>query len=258
MLERHKKKGFEGFKHFVRFLETVSTQRRKDIIESAILEDPVYMVWVIKNMISVDYLLSMDSKEVEAYFNNCPNLLEVMAKAMLEHPLKNKIMDEFLPGQKKKEFIELSEIFKEVPKPAQLSAQYFLLERVRVLQESGSIHEYNWKLPPHHVACEEINPIRNGLFKREYDNGQLALEGKIELTKRIGRWKHYYINGQLMAEGAYRKGQKTGEWTFFYANGKIKSRGDFFEDRKNDNWIEVDPDGNENTVKYQMGKVIES
>lgn len=256
MLSRHKKKGFEGFKYFACFLETLSLRKRKDIIESAILEDPVYMTWIFKNMITLDYLLHFDSKEVETFFSNAPNLLEVLAKAVLTHPLKDKILAEFLPTQMKKEIEEIFEIFKNIPTGAQQSSQYFLVSRIRKLQDEGAIREFSWKLPPRSIATESTHHIRSGDFILKYESGKIALEGQLDHTLRSGAWQHYYSNGQLMAEGEYQRGEKKGEWIFHYANGVIKSQGTFVEDRKSGEWKEWDTKGNEKIVTYSKGKVV--
>ncbi len=255
MLSRHKKKGYDGFKYFVGFLETLSSEKRREIVEDAILEDPVYMIWILKNMINMNYLSSMDSKSIESFFTNCPNVLEAIAKSIISHPLKDTIITHFVPASLKKELLDLMEIFKNIPKGSQDAAQFFILERVRSLQSKGIIEEFNWKLPGPDIAFEPHNKIQNGQFELRYENGTIALSGQITLTKREGAWLHNYSNGQLMAEGGYKKGLRDGVWTFYTTDGTLKSKGKFQEDRKNGIWQEKNYQGNMIEVSYNKGKV---
>ncbi len=52
ILSKHKKNNSEGFKNFVVHLEAMHIQTRKNIIQTSLLEDPVYMHWILKNIVT--------------------------------------------------------------------------------------------------------------------------------------------------------------------------------------------------------------
>ena len=65
MLERIKKKQLDGFREFVVSLETTSMQSRGQIFTSGVLEDPLYMSWVMKNIRTYEDFLKLPADEIE-------------------------------------------------------------------------------------------------------------------------------------------------------------------------------------------------
>ena len=93
MLKRHKKNGYEGFNYFVNFLESLGTNKQRNFIETASLEDPVYMSWIKKNMMNLDFLFELTTDDLIILKNNTAYFFEQIFHAFefrKEHE-KNKI-----------------------------------------------------------------------------------------------------------------------------------------------------------------------
>ncbi|MCX6280720.1 MAG: hypothetical protein NTU51_02020 [Bacteroidetes bacterium] len=54
----------------------------------------------------------------------------------------------------------------------------------------------------------------------EYNNGKVAMQGRIDKGLREGLWVHYYPNGQKKMEGNFKEGVKDGTWTYWRDNGQ--------------------------------------
>jgi hypothetical protein len=50
MLDRIKKKQADGFKEFVSSMETTGSPMRGQILTAGLMEDPIYMTYVMKNL----------------------------------------------------------------------------------------------------------------------------------------------------------------------------------------------------------------
>ena len=76
VLGRHKKKGYEGFAYFVKFIECLAPAKQKDFLENGMLEDPIYIGWVMKNMMKIDFLFELSSDDIEKVKDGLPNFYE--------------------------------------------------------------------------------------------------------------------------------------------------------------------------------------
>ena len=65
ILSKHQRKGEDGFIDYVAFLESLAPQKAKEIISVGVLEDPVYIKWIMANMITFDYVASMGDDDIE-------------------------------------------------------------------------------------------------------------------------------------------------------------------------------------------------
>ena len=81
-----------------------------------------------------------------------------------------------------------------------------------------------------------------GNVKKLYDNGQVAIEGKVVNGLREGEWKWYYPDGKLKRTSIYKKGKKNGKTIYFYPNGKKRAE-IYFVDDKNIRQISWDKNG---------------
>ena len=255
ILTRHKKKGEEGFKKFVFHLEQTSETKLRDITQIALLEDPVYMKWVISNIIDFKYIMTLTDDEFTKIFNELPNGLQIFVFAFMKSPLEKKFMDDKLDMKIKRQIQDEMEYLKEITPAQQYSSRLTLLTTMRKLQESYSITPFKWKLPPSNIIKgDHIKVPTRGLFSLEYEDGTMALKGEYESKLRNGIWEHFYPNAQLMAKGAYTHGEKTGDWIFYYTNGETKSKGLYVENLKSGQWEEFSRQGEMTPVLYERGK----
>lgn len=67
---------------------------------------------------------------------------------------------------------------------------------------------------------QEGEPLRHGMAKGWYQNGQLQSEGQYEYNKRIGHFRFWHSNGQISAEGTFRGDQYAGVWVWWHENGQ--------------------------------------
>ena len=65
VLTKHKKKGEEGFKLFVQSLETTGPTKLKTIVEVSLLEDPLYMKWIMPNMMTWEYIMKYEEDHIQ-------------------------------------------------------------------------------------------------------------------------------------------------------------------------------------------------
>lgn len=65
--------------------------------------------------------------------------------------------------------------------------------------------------------------LENGVQKKWYDNGQLAIELHVENGSFNGAWKEWYTNGQIGVDGLKKKGKFFGEKKEYYVDGTLKS-----------------------------------
>ena len=253
MLDRIKKRQWDGLKDFVESIEVTGASQRQMILMNGILEDPLFMRWVTKNVRTFNDFLQLSSDEVDTVVRANEAMLGVIAKAL---PLKN--VDEiqnFAPifprvfGKLKDEVTYL----KDVSSAERESAQYFVLRTVRKLQKEEHIAGFQWHLPPQDVFFEKTS-VKEGNISITFEDGTVAAEGEVLKSKRIGIWRHYYDNGRLLAEGNYQEGIKTGPWTFYFGSGEKRSEGRYLNDLKHGPWKEWDREGNVKTSEWAEGK----
>ena len=256
ILTKHKKKGLEGFQKYVEFLETTPPNKARDIIAVALLEDPVYMKWVMENMISFEYILNLDTDELEKIYSILPSPAPTFVYALYKFSDENKIIEKLIHKTRAR-YNEEKSLTKDVQQAQQVTSRITILQNIRFMQKRKEITPYDWKIPDNKVLNGDNAIItEENKYLLNFENNSPALRGIMEKKLRAGLWKHYYPNGSLMAEGIYVDGEKEGPWKFYYKDGKIRSNGDFFENLKSGNWKEFDRNGNDQIVVYKRGKVF--
>lgn len=250
MLERIKKKQLEGFREFVMNLETTSLQSRGQIFTSGVLEDPMYMSWVMKNIRTFDDFMKLPSDEIEKVLASQENILNVFVRALDDGQASGSILEGIIPKLMSKIRDEL-EYAKDVSPDAKISARSHIMKVARKLQSTEEIMGFRWQLPPMEVFYAKT--YRDGLTEICFDSGVMAAKGMMEKNKRLGPWVHYYDNGRMLAQGDYLEGLKEGNWIFYYSNGKERAKGKYFADQRHGLWKEWDREGVIAEVEYKDG-----
>lgn len=80
---------------------------------------------------------------------------------------------------------------------------------------------------------------KNGLYRRNSDDGKLQREGQYINEKENGEW---YVS--RLGKGQYIDGKKEGEWIETYPNGQILSIFSFINDKMEGSFIKYDSLGN--------------
>lgn len=251
MLERIKKKQLDGFREFVMNLETTSLASRGQIFTSGVLEDPMYMSWVMKNIRTFDDFMKLPGDEIEKVLTSQENILNVFVRALEgERESISPVLEGTIPklySRIKDEW----EYVKDVSPDMRISARSHIMKVARKLQMSESIHGFRWQLPPMDVFYPRT--FKDGLTEICFDSGVMAAKGMMEKNHRVGPWVHYYDNGRILAQGDYLHGLKEGDWTFFYSSGKLRAKGRYFADLRNGLWQEWDREGVPSEVEYKEG-----
>lgn len=251
ILNRLKRNEYEGFKDFICSLETTTELKRKDILMSAMLEDPIFTTWVVKNLKTIDHFLNLSTDQIEAVLKIIPNSPLILARAFYKNEKMQSMKDQIVPRYLQTDYKEFSSMIKELRKAEQEGAQFTILRYTRELQRKEEITGFMWNLPPIELMKEDKMQNYTGDFEVKFESGQLAAKGQIVKNFRVGDWNHFYENGQLMAKGNYDQGNKHGEWNFWYSNGKLRSNGYFKNDFKYGAWKEYDRNGIENIVEHK-------
>ncbi len=254
ILTKHKKNGHEGFIKFVNFLEIAPEQKAKDILSMALLEDPVYMKWVMANLMTFDFIKTLTEKDLSVLLNQLTNPIQTFLYALYKSSFETTVLEKFSSGMLAKYKEEMS-FTKEVQKSKQTTCRNSIIEKIRALQKVRDITPFDWKIPRDKILEGTTAIISfDNQYALYFENGQPALSGKLEKKLRAGLWKHYYPNGKLMAEGIYLDGEKVDEWKFYYIDEKLKSQGIFVNNLKDGSWTEYEKSGEAKIVKYLRGK----
>lgn len=251
MLDRIKKRQIDGFKEFVINMETTGAQSRGQIFTAGVLEDPVFMSYVMKNIRTFEDFLELDSDDIDMVLTSQEQILGLLAKCVFGSD-ESKIMalERLIPKHLSKLKDELSYL-KDVTPPEKEGAKFYIMKAVRKMQMEEKIHGFHWRLPPQDVYYPKVN--KDGLVKIHFETGVLAAEGMFSKGKRMGSWRHNYDVGNILAEGDYSDGLKTGVWVFYYSNGNLKSQGKYKSDLKHGPWKEWDRNGTMSEVDYNEG-----
>jgi hypothetical protein len=251
MLDRIKKKQADGFKEFVSSMETTGSPMRGQILTAGLMEDPIYMTYVMKNLKTFNDFLQLSSDDILKVMMSQKQMVGLFAKCIFgtaSDPVKN--FESSLPALVSKLKDELSYI-KDVSAREKEGAAFFILETTRKFQLEDKILGFPWIMPPQEI----YRPLKvvEGYNIILFDNGVVAAEGSCSKGKRNGKWKHYYETGKLLAEGEYFNDLKTGIWHFFYSNEQPKAQGSFRSDLKQGTWKEWDRTGQLNQVVFSDG-----
>ena len=251
MLDRIKKRTFEGFKDFVLNMETTTTSSRQQILMAGILEDPIFMTYIMKNVRSFEDFFNLPSDEIDKVVRSQEQILAMLAKCLFGLPSDQiQAYQPIIPNHMSKLKDELSYL-KEVPASEKEGARKFILQVIRKLQMEERIQGFPWILPESDVFHPRV--YSEGKCQIHFDSGILAAEGEILKGRRHKIWKHYYDTGKIMAEGEYSDGLKSGAWVFYFANGKIKSQGKYKTDEKQGQWTDWDRAGVQTQSEYNEG-----
>ncbi len=102
-----------------------------------------------------------------------------------------------------------------------------------------------------------FKPIKDGVRKVYYLNGQLSGQGEIKNKKETGLWIYWHENGQKAREGNFDEGKRTGTHTYWYPNGRLRGIGGFKDDKYDGKWIMYKEDGSDKTVQfYKNGELV--
>lgn len=250
MLDRIKKRQNAGFKEFVMVMETSNPLKRGHIFTTGVLEDPVFMMHVMRNIKTFDDVLTLDSSELETVLNSQDQMIILFAKSICKDVSKVSDFSINFP----KFYSRLNDqllYIKDMSATEIEGARFYLVKSVRKLQEEERIVGFRWKLPPQNIYYPK--QFKDGTAKIIFDNGVVAAEGMYRKGKRMGAWKHNYDNGNILAEGDYSDGQKEGSWTFYYSSGKLKGKGRYRSDLKHGTWQEWDWFGEMKEIEYFEG-----
>jgi hypothetical protein len=251
MLDRIKKKQYDGFKEFVQNMEVTAPIPRGQIFFNGLLDDPVFMSYVTKNIRTFDDFLELPSDEIEKVLKSQSQMLSMLAKSLYGvSPERVRDLEKVIPrfmSQLRDELGYLTEL-----KPEQQdSAKFFIMKATRKLQHDEHIYGFRWNLPPQGVFYPKSYP--DGKCQIQFENGVLAAEGEILKNKRLGFWRHYYETGKVLAEGEYSAGIKNGTWVIYHGNGTHKAQGKYKADQREGTWKEWDRLGNMVEVDYLDG-----
>ena len=232
-------------------METTGSGTRQHILMAGILEDPVFMSYVMKNVKTFEDFLGLPSDEIDKVLLHQDQLLGVLAKCLVGMPDERITeLSNSIPKFSSKIRDEISYL-KEVSASEKEGAKYYILKVVRKLQMQESIHGFKWDLPPQELFHAKV--LKEGKSKIFFESGVLAAEGEISKGKRNSFWKHFYDSGKLMAEGEYLDGLKSGVWVFYFGNGNIKSQGRYRADLKQGLWKEWDRNGVMTQTEFHEG-----
>jgi hypothetical protein len=249
MLDRIKKRQNEGFKEFVLNMETTPGIIRGQIFITGVLEDPVYMSYVMKNIRTFEDFLKLHPDEIELVLNSQEQMITLLAKCLFSSDdFKN--ISQFKPRHQTKLNDELFYI-KEVTPIEREGAKFYIVKQARKFQSEEQIKGFEWLLPPQELYYPK--PYKDGPVTIHFENEVVAAEGNCLKSKRFGFWRHNYDNGNILAEGEYSEGLKTGVWVFYYSNGNIRSQGKFKGDLRHGIWKEWDREGKITEIEFHQG-----
>ncbi|MGE3608125.1 MAG: hypothetical protein AB7I27_00960 [Bacteriovoracaceae bacterium] len=250
MLDRIKRRQLDGFKEFVQNLETTGGVKKNQIFTAGVLEDPIFMTWVMKNLRTYDDFMKLNADDIESVLTHQEQILSMFAKCIHGQDEVMKELEGTIPRLVSKIRDEISYLSSVTPQERD-AAKSFILNTARKLQMEEKIHGFKWLLPPMDLFYPKN--YKDGKVSIKYENGILAAEGDYLKNQRVGAWTHFYENGKKMAQGDYLNGLKTGVWTFFYINESMRSRGQYKEDLKHGEWSEWDKNGAETISNYSEG-----
>src|SRR5690606_13066699 len=117
-------------KEFVQNMETTPSSKRIHIFMSGVLEDPIYMDWVMKNIRNFSHVLSLESDEIETILMIQEQMLSLFAKSIMKENVDPLLLLPRLGGNVRDELSYLGEVSdQEID-----SAKSYILKMARKLQ----------------------------------------------------------------------------------------------------------------------------
>ena len=255
ILTGYKKKGAEGFMEFVETLEGRDKEEYDLFVQDALLEDPVYMKWVIPNIITYEYIVHLNLEEMASLSKTLRNPIKTLLLSFHGTKKENEFMEKKLTTELRKDYLNEALSINKIEPAQQVSARSRIVKAIRKLQKTREISPFPWILPFNDILNGSNYEIKkDGSFILYFENEIIALQGNIKNQLRNGLWEHFYPDGTLMAEGEYKKGMKDGYWKFFYQEGHLKLEGLYVDDKRHDDWIKYDKQGNNSIISYESGR----
>lgn len=249
VLNRRKKQGVNGFKDYVKGLETAPKDKQTDIIQVSILDDPIYTDWAHRNLLSLEKLKELNEDEIQALILALPNIQGILARAFYNNKKAEEQFINLLPLNHQNKFQEEKKYLPSLTDGECESAAFLIYKKLRELQEAGDITSIVWKIPPIYVLEIQKPQVSSGKWELHHENGKISAYGELVNYEKCGKWEHFYPTGDLMAKGQYRKDKKIGKWVYFFHNGKIMAEGDFEGDQKIGQWTFYDQKGDKKIRK---------
>tara|TARA_R110002096_G_scaffold79532_8_gene186770 strand:+ start:30933 stop:31700 length:768 start_codon:yes stop_codon:yes gene_type:complete len=88
-----------------------------------------------------------------------------------------------------------------------------------------------------------IDDMRDGLWTRYHENGQIESQGEYAEDLREGPWEHFTDLGILIITEQYTGGLRDGLWRRTYSDGSIREEGYYARGRRVGQWVFQMPDG---------------
>ena len=228
MLTKHKKKGLEGFQNFVCNIETASLDSFRNILQVAMIEDPIYITWALKNLMHFQDVMALEDDPFEALLKALPN------RRTWVYAFGRSEMEPLFLGKVSKitrqQFLDELALVNEITPAQQLQARNACITKIRSLQKNHELDPYPWKLPAQEVLDgSHLKLPTSGEVVLDYESGTPALRGKTENHQRTGHWDVFFPNGQKYAEGEYKEDQRDGQWQFYGPRGELKIQQNYEE-----------------------------
>jgi len=86
--------------------------------------------------------------------------------------------------------------------------------------KNGKWKEFN----KHAILISEgsyVDDIRDGVWKFNYDSGELLIEEEYELGKKNGKYSSFFRNGKLMSHGKFSNDLRQGEFKVYNEQGRL-------------------------------------
>lgn len=141
------------------------------------------------------------------------------------------------------------------PKSKVISAEYnFSVEKVNdTLYLYKDYFTGNMQMTSYISFSDKKLEVKNGLFKRMYDDGTLVAKGHYHSNEKEGFW---YENDK---HGRYKNGKRVGKWQSLREDSTLIVEMNYLDDKLNGRYIAYDSTGNvEYEELYEFGELIES
>jgi antitoxin component YwqK of YwqJK toxin-antitoxin module len=104
------------------------------------------------------------------------------------------------------------------------------------------------------VNYTDINGMKQGYWKKVYENGNIAYEGYFKNDEPIGNFKRYFEKGGLSTDLHYDEVTRICRARLFHENKKVAAVGNYYEKKKDSIWTYYTRDGNLIAKEsYKMG-----
>src|SRR2546430_9745171 len=78
--------------------------------------------------------------------------------------------------------------------------------------------------------------LRQGVWRKFYENDTMFYEGNYQNDKRVGEFKHYYRDGKLKAVSQYSENGHKAYVKNYHKNGKLMAEGVYIDEKKDGTW----------------------